>query len=295
MFIIEKRNIFFSLSALLVAASLFVIFAWGLPLGIDFRGGSLVEVEYVDTRPDLTTLSEKVNELDFGEGRVQATGDTGVIVRLPALSEEGHAQVIGELREEGELTEKRFTLIGPIIGEELKEKARWAISLTIILIILFIAYTFRKVSHPVKSWKYGVVAIVALAHDILIPTGFLVALSRVTGSEVDILFVTALLATLGLSVNDTIVVFDRIRENLKNKTSRHFPEVVGVSLSQTISRSINTSLTTLVVLFALFFLGPESTREFALVLSVGLIAGTYSSIFLASPLLVELQKRQKRP
>jgi len=183
------------------------------------------------------------------------------------------------------LIQKRFNTIGPAIGEELKQKAYIAMGIVVLAIILFIAFAFRKVSEPVSSWKYGFVAILALMHDIIIPTGVFALLGLFTGAEVDILFVTALLAILGFSVNDTIVVFDRIRENLmlnkeRNK-NENFAETVGHSLEQTFARSINTSLTTLLVLLTLLFVGGESTKYFALTLVIGVIAGTYSSIFLA--------------
>jgi len=293
--IIENRKNFFIFSGILVVLSLAAILVYGLNFGLDFKGGTLLEVEYFVERPEVVDIEEKLEALSFGGLRVQETGDKGIIVRTRALAENEHGTLLNALKGgDDNLIEKRFTSVGPVIGEELKDKALVALVFTILVIILFIAYVFRGVSHPVKSWKYGIVAIVALAHDIIIPTGLFAVLGKVSGAEIDALFVTALLAILGLSVNDTIVVFDRIRENLKYKISKDFAETVTISLRQTITRSINTSLTTLFVLFALYFVGPESTQNFALVLVVGLIAGTYSSIFLASPLLVTLQKRQKK-
>ena len=160
--------------------------------------------------------------------------------------------------------------------------------------IVFIAWAFRGVSKPVQSWKYGIVAIVTLLHDILVPAGLFAILGRFVGAEVDALFIVALLTILGISINDTIVVFDRIRENLRFNEDKgrreEFEEVVGRSITQTIARSINTSLTVVIVLAALYLLGPVVTKNFALTLIVGMIAGTYSSIFLASPLLVAWQK-----
>jgi len=293
MYIIEKRKIFFGISGTLMVVSLFLILALGLNFGIDFKGGSLTEISYPGGRPDLLIIKENIRTLDLGEFVIQGTGERGVLIKTRELRENEHNLLITALSNNGEfiVSEERFTSIGPVIGRELRKRAIISISLVIVLIIIFIAYVFRKVSHPVRSWKYGVVAIIALFHDILIPTGLFAILGKVTGAEVDTLFVTALLAILGLSVNDTIVVFDRIRENLRLKISKDFSETVGVSLRQTITRSINTSLTTLFVLLTLLFFGPESTRNFALVLSVGLVAGTYSSIFLASPLLVMIEER----
>lgn len=295
MFIVEKRKIFFGLSGLLSGLSLLFLILWGLPLGIDFTGGSLLEVTYVNERPQIDEINETLSTLSFSGTQAQPTEEQGLIVRSKSLTEEEHVELISTLEFNGEheIVEERFTSIGPSLGEELKQKALKAIILTVILIIVFVAIAFRYVSKPVASWKYGLVAIVALCHDILIPTGFFVVLGKFTEAQVDALFVSALLAILGLSVNDTIVVFDRIRENLLKKVSKDFTETVGISLKETIARSINTSLTTLLVLLTLFAVGPDSTQYFALVLGVGLIVGTYSSIFLASPLLVELAKRSK--
>lgn len=293
--IIANKKIYFSLSAILVVLSLVAVFMWGLPLGIDFSGGTLLEVEYSEARPEPSSIESSLGELSLGGVRVQETGERGVIIRTRALVENEHERVLSVLREEdSNLIEKRFASIGPVLGDELKAKATEALIIAVVVIVLFIAYVFRKVSHPVKSWKYGIVAIIALLHDIIIPTGVFAFLGKFYGAEVDALFVTALLAILGLSVNDTIVVFDRIRENLNNKVAKDFKETVNISLNQTLARSVNTSLTTLLVLFALLFAGPESTQLFVLTLIVGLLAGTYSSIFLASPLLVYLEGRQKK-
>jgi preprotein translocase subunit SecF len=188
------------------------------------------------------------------------------------------------------VNEVQFTSVGPVIGEELLTKAWIALALVVVSIIIFIAFAFRQVSKPVESWKYGVVAIMTLLHDMLIPLGLFAFLGYLYGAEVDSLFIVALLTILGISINDTIVIFDRIRENLKKNLDKNkhedFEIVISRSVKQTFTRSINTSLTVLIVLAALWILGPESTRNFALTLTVGMIAGTYSSIFLASPLLV---------
>jgi preprotein translocase subunit SecF len=191
------------------------------------------------------------------------------------------------------MKEDQFTTVGPTLGAELLRKAWIALGLVMLCIILFIAFAFRHVSKPVASWKYGVVAIVTLLHDVLIPAGLFAFLGFYDGAEIDSLFIVALLTILGISINDTIVVFDRIRENLRLNEERHkqetFESVVGRSIKQTLSRSLNTSLTVIIVLFSLFLVGPVSTKDFALTLIVGMVAGTYSSIFLAAPLLVERQ------
>ena len=297
MFVINHKKIFFIFSAIVVIASILSIIFYGLNFSIDFTGGSIVEVEYLSERPDQKTIEAQIDSLGIGESLVQTSGEHGYIIRTRALTETEHPKLLSSLSIGGtyELEEKRFNTIGPTIGTELRKKAWIAIIVVIVAIILFIAFAFRKVSHPVSSWKYGLIAIVALIHDIIVPAGVFAFLgSKFMEYQIDILFVMALLAILGFSVNDTIVVFDRIRENLRiNREYRHreeFSETVGKSLQQTYARSLNTSLTTLAVLVALYFFGGESTQQFALVLSIGVVAGTYSSIFLASPLLVVAQK-----
>jgi preprotein translocase subunit SecF len=189
-----------------------------------------------------------------------------------------------------------FNSVGPSVGKELTRKAILAVILISIAIICFIAFAFRKVSKPISSWKYGIIAIVTLLHDVAIPVGLFVILSHFYGAEVDSLFVVAVLTILGLSVSDTIVIFDRIRENLRNQANvskTNFNEVVGKSLEQSYIRSICTSMTVILVLLSLYFFGPESTKYFALMLTAGMFFGTYSSIFLASPLLVWVEEWQK--
>lgn len=300
MFVIKYRKFFLGLSAVLVLVSVGLIAFFGLNLGIEFTGGSMLEVSYgQEQRPNFETVQSAIeSDLPGLSFTLQETGADGYIIRTEHLDEESRPALLSALSfEEYEATEERFSSIGPSIGAELRNRALMAIVGVIIAIILYIAYVFRQVSQPVSSWKYGSTAVVALIHDILLPVGLFALLGAVLGAEIDILFVTALLAILGFSVNDTIVVFDRVRENLRLNEDRNakepFAETVGRSLQQTYTRSINTSLTTLLVLTALYFLGGSVTQFFALVLIVGVLAGTYSSIFLASPLLVEIEKRQK--
>jgi len=299
MFVINHRKIFFILSGLLVAGAIAVIAVWGLRFGIDFTGGALMEITYTSERPALSLVEESMSGVDVGSTVFQETGEKGLIVRIQNLDEEGRLDVLDALSLGGgaPFTEDRFASIGPVIGNELKQKAWIALVVVVVAIILFIALVFRKVSEPVSSWKYGLVAVLALAHDVIIPTGIFAILGHFfINYQVDVLFVTALLVILGYSVNDTIVVFDRVRENLKRdkEGNNHeaFPEIVGRSLRQTIGRSVNTALTTLLVLVALFFLGGSTTEHFALTLIIGIVAGTYSSIFLASPLLVVMAGKQ---
>jgi len=295
MTIIGVRKITYTVSGALVAASVLAIAIWGLRLGIDFTGGSLMEIEFSASRPESGKISERLGVLNLDNAVIQPTGERGVIIRLPDLDEVRHEQVKRALLPLGEFQEKRFDSIGPTIGAELKRKSIWAIIVVMIMIIAYIAWAFRHVSHPMQSWKYGVAAVIALIHDVTIPTGVFAVLGRLYGVEVDTLFVTALLTILGFSVHDTIVVFDRIRENLKKFLSKgNFEEVVEKSIKDTVSRSINTSLTVMLVMLALYFFGGGSTKFFSLAILIGVGFGTYSSIFIASALLVTWHKWSQR-
>lgn len=292
--IIKHRRIFYAVSGILVASSLLAIVVWGLKPGTDFTGGSLLEVEYKGARPEASSVQNILAPLNIGNVAVQPTGDKGFILRFKNVTEEEHQLVLSALSAGkliGEvLTQKRFDSIGPVIGKELTRRAWMAIALVSLVIIIFIAIAFRKVSRPVSSWVYGAAAVLALIHDVTIPAGFFAALGHFKGVEVDILFVSALLTILGFSVQDTIVVFDRTRENLKRGSGKSFEETVNTSLMQVAGRSLKTSLTIIFVLLSLLFFGGETTKYFALTLTLGMIFGTYSSIFLASPMLVSWHK-----
>lgn len=298
MWVIKNKKIFFSLSGILIGLSFLAIAVFGIEWGLDFTGGSIIEVEYEENRPTVGQIEEALTPLEFSGASIQPTGELGVILRLPDITPEQKNSLDEALsiEEEFSFEQERFSSVGPTLGAELYKKGLWAIGLVIVIIILFIAFTFSGVSKPVSSWKYGIATIIALAHDITIPLGLMAVLGQFYGLQVDALFLTALLAILGLSVNDTIVVFDRVRENLNNQENKNqpFEEVVGESLSQTYTRSINTSLTTLIVLLALFFLGGETTKAFAGILALGMVVGTYSSIFLASPLLTIFKQNNSK-
>ncbi len=295
MFIINHKKIFIGISVALVLISVIFISTFGLKLGIDFKGGAIMEVAYTTTAPDTVTLQNAIKPLDLGGALVQPTGDTGYIIKTRDLTETERSNLLKALSLDNKYTleEKSFNSIGPSVGSELKRKAIIAIILVSLAIIIFIAFAFRKVSKPVSSWRYGFIAIVTLLHDVMIPIGIFTVLSHFYGAEVDTLFVVAVLTVLGLSVSDTIVVFDRIRENLKSHVGKDFSETVGTSIKQVYTRSINTSLTVILVLLCLFFFGPVSTKYFALMMTAGMFFGTYSSIFLASPLLVAVEGWQK--
>jgi preprotein translocase subunit SecF len=292
MFIVNHRKIFFTISGLLILASIFAMVKFGFNFGIDFKGGSILEMNYSEARPDMPQIKSGLDNLNLGTYILTPSGEKNYVLKARELTPAEKTQVESVFTG---ATEVRFNSIGPVVGNELKNKAFVAVGVVMICIVLFITFAFRKVSFPVASWKYGLATIIALAHDVIIPTGVFIVWARLHGGEIDLLFVTALLAILGYSVHDTIVVFDRVRENLrvgsdKGSGKENFVETVGKSVSQTFGRSINTSLTIFLALIALYFIGGASTKDFAFVLLIGVIVGTYSSIFVASPLLVTLQK-----
>ena len=284
MFVIKHKKVFVIISIILVVLSISSIAYFGLKPGIDFKGGSLTEVEYKTTRPEQASIDKALLPLSLGETIIQPTGNLGYSIKTRAVTEAERAGIMKALGTDA--LEKSFTSIGPSVGAELVRKSIISFILVSLGIIFFIAYSFRKVSRVVSSWKYGFIAIVTLIHDILIPVGVFAILSHVYGTEVDTLFVVAILTILGLSVSDTIVVFDRVRENIRIGNFKTFEETVGRSLEQVYTRSIATSSTVIIVLLALVFFGPASTKVFAMMLTAGMFLGTYSSIFLASPLLV---------
>jgi len=291
---IKHRKIYFIFSGIIIIASLASLFIFGLKPGIDFTGGSILEIEYKDIRPSNQEIRGSLSGLDLGEVYVQPTDEKGVIIRMKDISEETHQEVIQKLSESNELEELRFESIGPVIGQELRGKTKIVVTLSLLAIVLYIAFAFRRLSFPAKSWQYGITSLIALVHNILIPLGIFSYLGEFYGVQLTIPVIVALLTVLGYSINDTVVVFDRIRENLLKGTGKDYEETVDLSLNQTLTRSINTSLTTLFVLLAIFFLGGETLRYFALALILGITFGTYSSIFLATPTLVSWLKLKKR-
>ena len=289
--IIKYRTIYFSFSAILFIASIIFLSIWGLKLGNDFTGGSLLEVNFSGEMPSNQAIKDKLVSLNLGDINIQPLENQSVILRLKDVDEQVHQDILKAL---GSVEEKRFETIGPVVGQELKTRALYAIALTLLAIVLYIAWAFRKVSRPIASWKYGVATLIALMHDVIIPVGVFAVLGHFYGIEVGLLFVTAVLTILGFSVHDTIVVFDRIRENLRKGGSKNFEETVDKSINQTLTRSINTSLTVVLTLLAVYFFGGQSIKYFTLALLIGVIFGTYSSIFIASPVLVAWEKRSRR-
>lgn len=295
MYIIRYQAFFFWIAGIILSAALGSIFVFGLPLGIDFTGGSLMQVEYPHGVPPITTIEKQISLVPLGEVSIRASGTNEVSIRARMMTPAEHDAVLAAISSNTSVNELSYTSVGPALGSQFANKALWAIFAVLLAITLYIAFAFRKVSRPVSSWFYGLTAIVILVHDIIIPAGFFAILGYFTGAQVNALFVTALLALLGYSVNDTIVIFDRIREKLasneKTNTKELFELTVGKSIDETMTRSINTSLTVALALVALVIFGAPATRDFGLVMLVGVVAGSYSSILLAAPLLIQLAHR----
>lgn len=334
--IIQNRKIWLGFSGLLMVLSVAVLSVWGLKFGIDFTGGSLLEVGFQEDRLSGDEIKAAIEPLGLGEVSVQAAGDNGMILRLKNVDEETHQNILKALNERlahkatggtdeqadasaAEVTpvstsaevsapaapvevsatpaagekqfvqSKSFESIGPVVGNEVKNNTVWAVIITLIAIMLYIIWAFRKVSYPARSSQYAVSAIFALFHDILITAGIFSVLGHFYGVEVGVTFVAALLTILGYSINDTIVVFDRIRENLLRSRNEDFESLVNRSVNETFVRSINTSFTVLLTLFVLYLFGGSTIHLFILALLIGVTFGTYSSIFVASAMLVAWQ------
>ena len=297
MIIVTHRKIFFTITSFIILAALGSVLVFGLKPSLDFTGGTLVQVSYDGTRPAPEALTSVLTDAGFKSISLRQSGDNGYTLRTATLTSEQRGNLPAIFSYQGGTAHiDQLNEVGPTIGRELRNKSYIALALVLLCILLFIAFAFRKVSKPISSWVYGLIALVTLIHDVIVPVGFFALLGYLTGAQVDTLFVTAILTVLGFSIHDTIVVFDRVRENLRlnhdHNRKEPFAETAGRSLNQTIVRSINTSLTVVITLLILYFVGPASTKDFALTLLVGIIAGTYSSIALATPLLVEVAKRR---
>ncbi|MGC9603567.1 MAG: protein translocase subunit SecF [Minisyncoccia bacterium] len=294
--VIKNRNYYLGFSGLMVLLCWVLVGIWGLRPGIDLNGGTEWQMTFAKSDVTEAAVQQTLQSAAVvsGEVSVKQSNDGSFIVRLPNLTNDEHQKYFDVLKQKfGDITEKNYSSIGPAIGSELKTKAMWAIVLVLIGISLFIAWAFRKVSEPVKSWKYGIVTLITLVHDVSIPAGLLALLGYWKGIEIDTNFIVALLVVMGFSVHDTIVVFDRIRENLTLNRGRKFDlgDIIRFSVKETFTRSVNTSLTLILVLVVLLAFGPPSLFYFILTILVGTIFGTYSSIFVASPLLYLWQRR----
>ena len=291
---LKYYKLWFTVSGLILLFGIISLVAYGLKPGIDFTGGAEIQLQF-DSPVELSKLKDAAAAKGLGSAQVQTVGNNGFIIKTPPIEREQHDQLLQEIKTQvGEFTEVHYDSIGPVIGRELKQNAFLQLLFVSVGIIIYIAYAFRKVSKPVTSWRFGGAGIIAPFHDLLFVLGVFSILGHFKGVEVDSLFVTAMLTVLGFSVHDTIVVFDRIRENLKLYGGQGMEFVVNHSIAQTLVRSLNTSLTVLFVLFSLLLFGGETIKYFVLALFLGIVVGTYSSIFIASPVLVLWQKWRTR-
>jgi preprotein translocase subunit SecF len=269
---------------------------WGLNYGIDFKGGSLLELKFTDqSSVSLSEIRQTLNPMNLGGLSVQTAGSNEVILKMSEINQDKAQEIEQTLTQNfGQIQEDSFDTIGPVVSSDLTRKAILSVILASIGIILYIAWAFRKVPAPASSWRFGVAAVAALIHDLLFVTGVFSILGHFFGYEIDTLFITALLTVMGFSVHDTIVVFDRLRENLLKYPEVAFDEIANASVVQTIDRSINTTATVLIVLLSLYLFGGASVAHFVLVLLVGIFIGTYSSIFNATPIVVSWQLWSQR-
>lgn len=295
---IKFSKFFLALSAVMVIASLALLFKPGIKLSIDFTGGTLMEFGFREEIPKenlidaLKNFQPDAGKESLANASVNVTRQGTFLVKTRFIEPQEHEKLLTALGALGEFEETQFTIIGSRVGETMKERAVIALIVASAAIVCYIALVFRKIPKKLSPWRFGVVAVIALLHDILITIGVFIIISRFTSFEADLLFVTALLTILGYSVNDTIIIFDRIRDNLASQSrGESFAQIAGRSVKESLVRSFNTSFTTLFMIGSLYFMGSESIRWFALTLVVGIAVGTYSSICLAPPLLVLWKKR----
>ena len=294
MYIVQHRALFFWITGVMLAAAMGAILFFGLPLGIDFTGGSLMQVGYTNTVPPLATIEKQISVVPLGTVSVRSSGEHAITIRSRTQTPAEHEAILAAISAQASTTELSYTSVGPALGSQFASKALWAIFAVIFVIVLYIAFAFRHVSRPVPSWGYGLTVVAMLVIDLIVPAGFYAAYAHFTGAEVDSLFIVAMLALLGYVVNDIIVIFDRIREHLarneKSNVKESFEDTIGKSINETMTRSINTALTVVFALLVLIFVGAPATRNFALVMLVGVAAGTFSSIVRSAPLLIPLAK-----
>ena len=290
--IVQRRYYFFGLSLLVIVPGLIALLIWGLPLGIDFTGGSLLDVRFESGKaPNPAEMLALYSDFGLGDAIIQSSGTDTLIIRSKYIDETAKGQIVAEIENRfgGTVTVQRFESVGPAIGQEIGLRAAYAVGAAALGILLYITYSFRKVPNAVR---YGVSAIIAMLHDVAVVIGVEAFLGHFLGWEVDSLFLIALLTVIGFSVHDTIVVFDRIRENTNIYRRQPYESVVNQSIMQTLARSINTQLTVMLTLLSLAIFGGITIRHFVVTLLVGVFSGTYSSIFNAAPILVVWEKRE---
>jgi len=308
----KYRKFFYGLSVASILPGLIGLAIWGFNYGMDFKGGTLLEIKFPNTVTNIQIqeelkkfddeynkdLSDETKKIDLSVNpQIIASGENTFIIRHKSIEEEVHQKLLTKLKTDfGTIEELRFTTIGPTVGATLKKKALTSLTIALIAIMSYIAFAFRKVPKQISAWKFGIAAIIALAHDLACLVGIYVIIGHfLPAAEIDTLFITALLTLAGFSVHDTIVVFDRLRENLKiHKTSTDLLALTDTSINETLHRSINTSLSTVIPLIAMYFLGSDSIQFFVLSLIIGITVGAYSSIFIASPLLIEFERFKRK-
>jgi len=288
--IVGKKYWYFGLSLLVIIPGVIALILWGLNLGVDFTGGTLLELKFSQT-VSKDALEKTIKTTGVEVASIATTESKTYLVRTRPLDENSRKSILAAAQNKfGKVDQVSIETIGPTIGAELLQKSLLAIAIASLAIVVYIAIAFRKVPHPASSWRFGICAVVALLHDVLVVVGVFAIFGHFLGVEIDALFITALLTIIGFSVHDTIVVFDRIRENLSKGVGNSFADTVNHSIIQTIDRSINTSLTVVLVLLAVLLFGGANIRWFTAALLIGVVSGTYSSVFNASPLLVLWQE-----
>jgi len=290
--IVKRRYLYFGISLLVIVPGMLALLVWGLPLAIDFKGGSLLDVRFdTGTVPQPALVTELYAQNGFGDAVVQTTGTNGLVIRSLQMTDAQRDQLVSMMESHfnATITVNRFESVGPSVGQEVAKRAAGAVGLAALGIMLYITLAFRGVAH---AFRYGISAIIAMLHDVAVVIGVEAILAHFLKWEVDSLFLTALLTVIGFSVHDTIVVFDRIRENLNIYRRLPYETVVNHSIVQTLVRSINTQLTVMLTLLTLAMFGGITIRHFVVTLLVGVFSGTYSSIFNASPILVVWEKRE---
>lgn len=286
---LKYTKIYYAFSGILALTAIFSFFLFGFNFGIDFLGGTLLEVDF-EQRPENPLIEEKLKEFNLGEIVIQPAGEKGALIRMREVDEDTHQKILSKIGEISKIEEKRFESIGPAIGKELRQKTIILILASLLALLIYIAVSFSKVSKPVSSWHYGIISIFTLAFDVLMPIGLISFLGKFYNVQFNIPIITALLTILGYTINDKVIVFDRVRENLLRSKEGDFASLVNKSLNQTLARSLSTGSCTLLVLLTIFFFGGETLKYFSLTMIIGIIIGTYSSLFLAAPILVSLLK-----
>ena len=293
--VIKNTKLWFTISIILAVASIVSLSVFGLKLGIDYKGGTEIQFKSADVNR-MEVAKETLDSLSYNGYQIKESGQNEAIIRLRYLTNDEHSKFVETIKQKlPDYSETQYDTVGPVIGAELMQKSLWAVILAALGIIIFIAFAFRRVPKPLSSWKFGVCAVIALLHDLLIVTGFVSIMGHFfIWMQADALFVTALLTIMGFSVHDTIVVYDRLRENSIKHPHDDIAKVAEDSITQTMVRSINTSMTTVIVLLSLLIFGSDSIKHFIAILVFGIIIGTYSSIFNAAPLLVVWQKKSMK-